>query len=80
MVTKYGEYGSKVEHCSTFLRFVLFHKTFAERSQNGGGFSRCTLTFRFGHDLVRFGDVLLRSATFTFVISPVGIGPYSQTR
>ena len=57
------------------LRFVSFHKTFAERSQNGGGFSRCTLTFRFGHDLVQFGDVLLRSATFTFVISPVGIGP-----
>ena len=28
------------------------------------------------HDLVRFGHVLLRSATFTFVISPVGTGPY----
>ena len=74
MVTKYREYGSEVEHCSNFhvsFRFTK-HSRNVYKTEAASPGAHCR--FVFGHVLVRFADFLLRSATFSFVILPVGIG------
>ena len=79
MVIKHREHGSKVKHCSPFHVSFRFSKhsqnVYQTEAVSPGAHRRFVLATFY---VVRFSDVLLRSATFPFVILPMGIGLQSR--